>query len=132
MKSNKKLKNNNKNTKIIKENINLDNLKSNYRLSIIFNNLRRKRLLELVKYNKKMQNRLNLNIKDYIEYCEIEIVIIPYMDKYGKFININENEKLFCHIYFNDNKKEIKNKYEIKEKDKISKIKIIIKYLIKN
>ena len=82
MKSNKKLKNNNKNTKIIKENINLDNLKSNYRLSIIFNNLRRKRLLELVKYNKKMQNRLNLSIKDY-EILAIEVEIIPCKKKYG-------------------------------------------------
>ena len=30
--------------------------------------------------------------------------------KYGKFININEEDKKYFHIYFNDNKKkEIEN-----------------------
>ena len=57
---------------------------------------------------------------------------IPAKDKYGKFINIKENDKLYYHIYFNDNKEEIKNKYEIKEEDKITKIKIMIDYQVKS
>ena len=71
---------------------------------------------------KKIQNRLNLDVKDYKEYSEIEIEIIPTKDKYGKFINIDENDELYHHIYFNDNKEEIKNKYEIKEEDKNNEI----------
>ena len=109
----------------------------------------KKKKLEIVKYNKKIQNRLNLDVKDYKEYSEtftsIEIEIIPTKDKYGKFIKINENDKLYYHIYFNDDKEEIKNKYEIEEEDgmikheyyideedKVTKIKIIIDYQVKS
>ena len=77
-----------------------------------------------------------MSVKNYKEYSEtftpIEIKIIPTKGKYGKFININENDKLYYHIYFNDNKEEIKNKYEINEEDKITKIKIIIDYQVKS
>ena len=96
----------------------------------------KKKKLEIVKYNKKIQNRLNLCVKDYKEYSEtftpIEIEIITSKDKYGEFININENDELYYHIYFNDNKKEIKNKYEIYEEDKITIIRIIIDYQVKS
>ena len=93
----------------------------------------KKKKLEIVKYNKRIQNRLNLSIKDYKEYYEeIELEIIPIKDEYGKFINIKENVKLYYHIYFNDNKEEIKNKYEINKKDKVIKIKIIIDYQVKS
>ena len=107
-----------------------ESIKSNYILMKIFANLAEKKELLIVKYNKKIQNRLNLNIKDYIRYIEIEI--IPCDEKYGEFININKNDKKYYHIYFNDNNKEIKNKYEIDEKDKVKKIKIIIDYQVKS
>ena len=81
----------------------------------------KKKKLKIVKYNKRIQNRINLSVKNYKEYSEtftsIEIEIIPDEDTYGKFININENDKLYYHIYFNDDKEEIKNKYRIYEKD---------------
>ena len=50
----------------------------------------------------------------------------------SKFININENDKLYYHIYFNDNNEETKNKYFIREEDKVTKIKIIIDYQVKS
>ena len=81
----------------------LKNIKSNYILSKIYNNIKRRKYLEIVKYNKKIQNRLNLSIKDYKEYSEIytqiEIEIIPCEEGYGKFINIKENEELYIIIY---------------------------------
>ena len=90
----------------------------------------KKKKLEIVKYNKNVQNRLNLGVKDYKEYSEtftqIEIEIISTRGIYGKFININKNDKSYYHIYFNDNKEEIKNQYEIKKRDKVRKIKVII------
>ena len=89
----------------------IDNIKSRYILSKIYNNMTIKKKLKIVKHNKRIQNRLNLDVKDYKEYSEIEIEIIPTKDKYGKFIDINENDELYYHIYFNDNKEEIKNKY---------------------
>ena len=89
----------------------IESIKSRYIISKIYNNITIKKKLEIVKYNKRIQNLLNLDIKDYKEYREIEIEIIPIKDKYGKFINIKTKDKLYYHIYFNGNKEEIKNKY---------------------
>ena len=116
-------------------NAKLENLKSDYFLEKLYDNILKKKTLEIVKYNKNIQNRLSINIKDYKEYSEtftsIEMEIIPRKNIYGRFINIiNENDELYYHIYFNDNINEIKNKYEIKEEDKVNKIKIIIDYQI--
>ena len=92
-----------------------ENLKSNYFLQKIFDNLKRKKWLEIIKYNKNIKNRINLNINDYKEYSEIyssiEIEIIPVKNKYSKFININEENKSYYHIYFNNNKEEINRNY---------------------
>ena len=142
-------KENNKENESAKPNPIIENIKSRYILSKIYGNMTKKKKLEIVKYNKKIQNRINLSVKNYKEYSEtftpIEIEIIPTKGKYGKFININENDKLYCHIYFNDNNEEIKNKYEIEEVDgvtkheyyilygdKVTKIKIIIDYQVKS
>ena len=98
--------------------------------------MNKKKSLEIAKYSKKLQNKLNLSIKDYKEYSEIytpiKIEILPTNKIYGKFININENVKSYYHIYFNDNKEKIKNKYYIDERDKVLLIRIIIDYQIKS
>ena len=129
-------KENSKDNESAKPNPILESLKSDYFLQKLYDIMPKKKKLEIVKYNKKVQNRLDLGIKDYKEYSEtyssIEIEIIPKKGKYGKFINIKENDKLYYHIYFNDNNEEIKNKYEIKKEDKVTKIKIIIDYQIKS
>ena len=135
MESNNIEKDKSKNFELNKLNINLENIKSDYFLRKIYDNMNKKKSLEIVKYNKKIQNRLNIKIRDYKEYSEtftsIEMEIIPRKNIYGRFINIiNENDELYYHIYFNDNINEIKNKYEIKEEDKVNKIKIIIDYQI--
>ena len=110
------------------------NIKNDYFLQKVFNNLRKKNSLEIVKYNKKIKERLNLNINDYKEYCEtyssIEIEITPVTNKFGKFINIDEDIQYY-HIYFNNNKEEVKRKY-LDENDKINKINIIIDYQVKS
>ena len=128
-------KENNKENESAKQNPIIEKIKSRYILSKIIDIMPKKKKLEIVQYNKKIQNRLNLNIKDYKEYSEtlIEIEIIPAKGKYGRFIYIdNDNDQLFYNIYFNDNKEEIKNKYTIKKKDKVTKIKIIIDYQVKS
>ena len=62
-----------------------------------------------------------MSVKNYKEYSEtftpIEIEIIPTKGKYGSFIYIDENDKLYYHIYFNDDKEEIKNKYKTYTED---------------
>ena len=109
----------------------LKNIKSNYILQKIFYNLAMKKSLEIVKYNKNLKERLKKNINDYKEYSEsyssIEIELIPVNDKYGYFINIKKEDKKYFHIYFNNNKEEIKRSH-INKDEKIKIIKIIIDY----
>ena len=92
-------KENNKENESTKSNPIIENIKSRYILSKIYDNLTTKKKFQIVKYNKRIQNRLNLDVNDYKEYCEIEIEIIPIKDKYGKFINIKENDKLLSYIF---------------------------------
>ena len=93
----------------------LKNLKSDYFLQKLFNNLLKKKSLDIIKYNKNIKERMNISIKDYKEYSEIfspiEIEIKPINDKFGKFINMIEENAKYYHIYFNDNKEEIKRNY---------------------
>ena len=108
----------------------LGKIRSKYILQKVFNNMPKYKLLNIVKFNKEIQQKLNIDINSYKEYSEIAIEIIPYQYKYGNFININNKEdEKYYHIYFDDNKKEIKRTYLI-EGDKVSKINIIIDYQI--
>ena len=70
----------------------LDNLKSDYFLPKIFDYIQKKKFLQILKFNKKLQKRLKLNIHDYKEYSQyyssVELKITLADDKYGKFINI--------------------------------------------
>ena len=77
-------------------------LKGDYFLQKLFGFLIEKKMLEIPKFNKKLQKRLNLNINNYKNFAEkyssIEIEIIPNNNKKGKFININKNEEKYFHI----------------------------------
>ena len=121
--------------KQIKSFAKIGNIKSNYILKKVFNNLKKKRILEIVKNNKNIKKRINLNINDYKEYSEkyslIEIEIKPVNNKSGKFINIKEQDEKYYHIYFNNEKEEIKRNY-LEEDEKIKIIKIIIDYKIES
>ena len=103
---------------------------SSYILNLIFNNLHKKKLLEVIRYNKKIQTRSNKDINYLKKYLQIKIEIIPLENIYGNFINISNNNNYY-HIYFNDNVQEVKRNY-ITEKDKVDKIKIFIDYEIKD
>ena len=108
-------------------------LKSKYFLEKIMFNIHKNKFLDIIKYNKSIQRRLNLTINDYKEFCEkfssIEIEISPAKNIYGKFININQKDELYYHIYFDNKMEEIK-RTNINEDDKISKINIRISYQI--
>ena len=111
-------KENNKENESTKPNPIKENIKSDQFMQKLYDNMTKKKKLEIVKYNKRIQNRLNLDIKDYKEYGEIEIIIIPIKSKHGKFINIDEDDELYYHIYFNDNKEEIKKNMKLMNKIK--------------
>ena len=112
----------------------LEEIKCKYILNQIFNNIQKNKYLEIIKYNKAAQYRLNININNYKEFSKlftpIEIEIVPSDKKFGKFINIiNEDEKYYYHIFLDNEKEEAERNY-LNENDKISKIKIIIDYQI--
>ena len=114
----------------------LKNIKSDFILKKIINFMKRNKLLEILKYNKKLQKRLNININDYRECAkiEIEIELNPDDRKKGskrKFINIPDKDKEFYHIYFDNSNKEIKRNY-LKDYDEVKKIKIIIDYPVES
>ena len=102
-------------------------IKSNYILKKIFNDLKFERHLKIIRHNKKLQKKLDKSINDYKDYNEIIFKIIPAKDKYGKFININENDKKYCHAYL-DYSFEEKKVYNLLENDKVSKIIITIDF----
>ena len=106
-------------------------IKSKYILKQIFDNLKENKLLEIVRYNKNIQNILYKGLQDFInEYSKIEIEIIPKENIYGKFINIPKKYESYYHIYFNDTKEEIKRQ-QLNKKENISKIKVILDYKVK-
>ncbi len=53
----------------------IENIKSKYIYKRVFGNLPKKKLLQIMKYNKKAQNSLNINEKDFKEFTDIEIEI---------------------------------------------------------
>ena len=111
-----------------------NNLKADYFLQKVFNNLETKKSLNIIKYNNNIKKRINININNYKEYSEkyssIEIEMKPVNNKYGQIINYKKEDEKYYHIYFNNNGEEIKRNY-INKDEKIKKIRIIIDYQIK-
>ena len=105
-------------------------------MKIILNHLIKKKQLEIINYNNKLQNRLNIDLSDFKKFSEIyssiEIKIIPTKNKYGKFINIhNEKDRPYFHIFFDNREEEIKRNI-LNENENISNIKIKIDHQIKS
>ena len=111
----------------------LRNSKSDYFLIKLFDNLLKKKSLDIIKYNNYLKDRIKININNYKEYSEIyssiELEIKPIDDGSGDFINVYEENENYFHFYFNNNKKEIKRNY-LNRNEQIKKIKIIIDYQV--
>ena len=123
-------------SKLIVSNNQLKNVKSDYFIQKFFGYMTERKSLETIRYNKSIQKRIHININHYKAYFEtktsIELDIIRMKGEYGEFININEEDKKYIHIYFNDNKnKEIENT-SLNIDDNVSKISIIIHCRIKS
>ena len=118
-----------------KENGKLEKINSKYILKIVFDNFEKKKLLDIIKYNKKMKKRINININHYKKYSQkythIQIEIKLVNNDYGKFINIKAEEEIYYHIYFDNNKEEIK-RYNISKNENVNIIKIKIDYQVKS
>ena len=112
----------------IKERVNMNNIKSKYIMKKIFENLKKNKELFIINHNKEIQKRLDINIDDFKNYSNIEIEIIPFKNVHGKFIDLNEEERPYYHIYFDDNKNEVKTTYLYE--DNVSKIRVSVDYQI--
>ena len=114
----------------------LRNLQSDYFIQKFFGYMSERKYLETIRYNKSIQKRINININHYKAYYEtktsIELDIIPMKGKYDKFININEEDEKYFHIYFNNNKKKEIENMSLHRDENVSKISIIIDYQIKS
>ena len=92
-------------------------LKCDFFIKNIFVLLADKKLLELIKCNKKLQKIMDVNINNYKIYHEIntsiELEMTLKKERYGEFINIKDEDKKYYHIYFNNNKKEEIKRYEL-------------------
>ena len=101
------------------------NIKSDYILKKLFDNMQKRISLKIIKCNFNIQKRLNININNYKDFSEkfssIELEIIPIQNEYGPFIKIKEENKKYFHIYFNNNKEEIK-KTELNKEDLVKKM----------
>ena len=106
----------------------LNKIRSKYILRIIFKNLQKIKTLGILKFNKKLQNKINITKNDYKVNSEIEIELIPISNQSGKFINI-DNKGNYYNEYYDENNNEIINNC-LTENDKVSKIKIIIDYRV--
>ena len=107
----------------------LKEVKSKLILKKIISCIQREKLMKIIFRNKKLQNKLNLSINDYKKLCTVEIemeIINRKIKEDAYFIHyLNEEISSFYHIYFDDNKEEMKRNYLTPE-DKITKIKISI------
>ena len=116
---------------------NLISIKSDYFLQKMFDLIGRRRTLESIRYNKKIQNALKLNINDYIEFpkIKIEITIGAHFNNDDFFIcpiTIKNEERKYYHIYLDDNNEEYNGiRYEINGIVK-RKVKLIIDREIKS
>ena len=123
-------------SKLIISNNQLRKVKSDYFIQKFFRYMTERKSLETIRYNKSIQKRINININHYKAYYEtktsIELDIIPMKGEYGKFITINEVDKKYFHIYFNENKKKEIENTSLNKDDNVSKISIIIDYQIKS
>jgi len=122
-------------SKLIDSNNQLKNVKSHYIILKFFEFMTERKSLETIRYNKSIKKRIDISINNYKAYSEkyssIELDIIPMKGKYDNFININEEDKKYFHIYFNDNKKKEIENTSLNKDDNVSKITIIIDYQIK-
>ena len=110
-----------------------NNVKSKYILKEIFNNLVENKKLNIIRYNKMIQDKLNININDYIATLNIELEIIIIENGSGNFINISKTKKYY-QIYFINKNNDINlvNRDFINLIDDATKIKVIIDKEIKS
>jgi len=90
-------------SKLINSNNKFENLKSDYSLKKLFDFIPQRKSLKIIRYNKSIQKRIDVNIVNYKagseKYSSIEIEIKPKLFINGEFINIEEKDRKYYHIF---------------------------------
>ena len=92
----------------------LNMIRSKYILGQIMNNLLNNKLLDIIRYNKNIKNKIDKDIRDYkSEYFKIEIELITtgHFYRYNKFINFQKKMNhiiIFFFFFIKQKKKQIK------------------------
>ena len=118
----------------------LKKIQSQYTIKSIFNLLQLNQRLKLVKYNKKYQSLLNLEMYDYVAYSQIIIEIKPLTDitliqeknKFFNYIPNTSSNNYQIYFYYNTEKKknfgEKKSRNYFMKGENIYKIKLYINH----
>ena len=108
-------------------------IRSKIILKSILQNTQQKKYMQLLKYNKILQKKLNISIIDYKEYNQIEVELrVNKMWTFRRFINLIEKDKPHIHIFISNNKKKEYNRFFLKPGEKIVKLRILIDLEIKS
>ena len=80
----------------------LENIKSKLILKTIFNKINKVKLFNIIRFNKKIQNKIGINIKDYQNYSEnytpIKIEIIPQINCIKAKLRILKKEDVIINM----------------------------------
>ena len=109
-------------------------IKSQKVLKIIFRYISNIKAMRMLRYNIKLQNKINITLEDYKQYNQIIIEIIVNKLLNGNktyFINYPKELNSFFHIYFDKIGNEIKRNYFTKN-DQFEKIVIVIDNEVKS
>ena len=83
----------------------VDKIRNSYFLRELFNIIDERKALKILKYNKKLQKRLKLSIKDYIKFnnrieMELEVFKYPQLHNYFFISKLVRLKKYDLKIYF--------------------------------
>ena len=82
-----------------------NNIEGGCVLKKIFDNVQKKKIFNIIKYNKNLQEKIGLDINDYFNYSNVIIEIIPIkvkIRKIKKIIDIQGYDKKYCTIIMTD------------------------------
>ena len=108
----------------------VDKIRNSYFLRELFNIIDERKALKILKYNKKLQKRLKLSIKDYIKFnnrieMELEVFKYPQLPNYFFISKLVRLKKYDLKIYFNNEFIERGRSY-FSQNENVTSIKIII------
>ena len=104
--------------------VNYEDIKNKYILRNIFQNLTKRKFLDIVRYNKQIKQKIDISLVDYILFSQIEIEIKILPNSYNEkdknkniFINYSKENEKYYHIYFNGNKQREMHRNYLNQED---------------